>query len=76
MYQMLTSDAVTVSVASAVYYRVCNATVSVANIANAHDSTRLMAQTTLYLWLMGLFESLFPLQHPLVEPNEGKRWAL
>lgn len=29
------------------YYRVCNATISVANVANAHHSTRLLAQTTL-----------------------------
>jgi erythrocyte band 7 integral membrane protein len=44
---MLTRDAVTVSVASTIYYRVSNATVSVANVENAHASTRLMAQTTL-----------------------------
>merc|ERR1712029_807293 len=30
-----------------VYYRVSNATVSVANVENAHHSTRLLAQTTL-----------------------------
>lgn len=30
-----------------VYYRICNATVSVANVENAHHSTRLLAQTTL-----------------------------
>ena len=29
------------------YYRVSNATVSVANVENAHHSTRLLAQTTL-----------------------------
>lgn len=35
------------SVDAVVYYRVCNATVSVANVENAHHSTRLLAQTTL-----------------------------
>lgn len=44
---MLTKDSVTVSVDAVVYYRVCNATISVANVANAHHSTRLLAQTTL-----------------------------
>jgi len=38
---------VTVSVDAVVYYRVSNATVSVANVENAHHSTRLLAQTTL-----------------------------
>lgn len=37
----------TVSVDAVVYYRICNATVSVANVENAHHSTRLLAQTTL-----------------------------
>ena len=41
------SFAVTVSVDAVVYYRVSNATVSVANVENAHHSTRLLAQTTL-----------------------------
>jgi len=36
-----------VSVDAVVYYRVSNATVSVANVENAHHSTRLLAQTTL-----------------------------
>ena len=30
-----------------VYYRVSNATISVANVENAHHSTRLLSQTTL-----------------------------
>lgn len=30
-----------------VYYRVHNATISIANVENAHHSTRLLAQTTL-----------------------------
>jgi len=30
-----------------VYYRVSNATISVANVENAHHSTQLLAQTTL-----------------------------
>ena len=37
----------TVSVDAVVYYRVSNATVSVANVENAHHSTQLLAQTTL-----------------------------
>lgn len=45
--KVLTKDSVTVSVDAVVYYRVCNATISVANVANAHQSTRLLAQTTL-----------------------------
>ena len=45
--QVLTKDSVTVSVDAVVYYRVSNATVSVANVENAHHSTRLLAQTTL-----------------------------
>ena len=47
MFQVLTKDSVTVSVDAVVYYRVSNATVSVANVENAHHSTRLLAQTTL-----------------------------
>merc|ERR1712111_71829 len=43
----LTKDSVTVSVDAVVYYRVSNATISVANVENAHHSTRLLAQTTL-----------------------------
>jgi erythrocyte band 7 integral membrane protein len=45
--QILTKDSVTTSVDAVVYYRVSNATVSVANVENAHHSTRLLAQTTL-----------------------------
>ena len=45
--QVLTKDSVTVSVDAVVYYRVSNATVSVANVENAHHSTSLLAQTTL-----------------------------
>ena len=44
---MLTRDSVTVSVDAVVYYRVSNATISVANVENSHHSTRLLAQTTL-----------------------------
>lgn len=43
----MTKDSVTVSVDAVVYYRVSNATVSIANVENAHHSTRLLAQTTL-----------------------------
>ena len=42
--QVLTKDSVTVSVDAVVYYRVSNATVSVANVENAHHSTRLVAE--------------------------------
>lgn len=45
--QVLTKDSVTVSVDAVVYYRVHNATISIANVENAHHSTRLLAQTTL-----------------------------
>ena len=45
--EVLTKDSVTVSVDAVVYYRIQNATVSVANVENAHHSTRLLAQTTL-----------------------------
>jgi len=45
--EVLTKDSVTVSVDAVVYYKVSNATVSVANVENAHHSTRLLAQTTL-----------------------------
>ena len=44
---MLSKDSVTVSVDAVVYYRVCNPTVSVTNVTNAHHSTRLLAQTSL-----------------------------
>ena len=37
---MLTKDSVTVSVDAVVYYRVSNATISVANVEDAHSSTR------------------------------------
>lgn len=47
LLQVLTKDSVTVSVDAVVYYRVSNATVSIANVENAHQSTRLLAQTTL-----------------------------
>ena len=45
--QVLTKDSVTVSVDAVVYYRVSGAIISVANVENAHHSTRLLAQTTL-----------------------------
>ncbi|KOB66992.1 Uncharacterized protein OBRU01_20441 [Operophtera brumata] len=46
-YDVLTKDSVTVSVDAVVYYRVHNATISIANVENAHHSTKLLAQTTL-----------------------------
>ncbi|VDK81955.1 unnamed protein product [Onchocerca ochengi] len=45
--EILTKDSVTVNVDAVVYYRICNATISVANVENVHHSTRLLAQTTL-----------------------------
>lgn len=45
--EVLTKDSVTVSVDAVVYYHVQNAVISVANVENAHHSTRLLAQTTL-----------------------------
>ncbi|KAL3098061.1 hypothetical protein niasHT_027606 [Heterodera trifolii] len=45
--EILTRDSVTVSVDAVVYYRILNATISVANVENAHHSTRLLAQTTM-----------------------------
>ena len=45
--QILTKDSVTVSVDAVVFYRVSNATISVANVEDSHHSTRLLAQTTL-----------------------------
>uniref|UniRef100_A0AAF5PMU2 Band 7 domain-containing protein n=1 Tax=Wuchereria bancrofti TaxID=6293 RepID=A0AAF5PMU2_WUCBA len=45
--EILTKDSVTVSVDAVIYYRICNATISVANVENVHHSTRLLAQTTL-----------------------------
>lgn len=45
--EVLTRDSVTVAVDAVVYYRVFNATVSVANVEHAQESTRLLAQTSL-----------------------------
>ncbi|KAI1294152.1 Band 7 protein [Halotydeus destructor] len=45
--EVLTKDSVTVSVDAVIFYRVMNATVSVANVYDAHHSTRLLAQTVL-----------------------------
>lgn len=45
--EILSKDSVTVNVDAVVYYRVFNAIVSVVNVMNAHQSTRLLAQTTL-----------------------------
>ncbi len=46
-FQILTKDSVTISVDAVIYYKVSDAMVSVANVENAHHSTRLLAQTTL-----------------------------
>ncbi|CAF0806697.1 unnamed protein product, partial [Didymodactylos carnosus] len=45
--EILTRDSVTVAVDAVVYYRVFNPTISVANVENAQESTRLLAQTSL-----------------------------
>ena len=45
--QVLTKDSVTVTVDAVVYFRIYNATISVANVCDAQASTRLLAQTTL-----------------------------
>ncbi|KAJ0022261.1 hypothetical protein NQD34_009751, partial [Periophthalmus magnuspinnatus] len=45
--QILTKDSVTVSVDGVVYFRIHCPISSVANVSNAHSSTRLLAQTTL-----------------------------
>ena len=48
--QVLTKDSVTVSVDAVVYYRVSNATISVANVEDAHSSTRYTFNTySMYL---------------------------
>lgn len=45
--EILTKDSVTVAVDAVVYYRVFNAVDMVQNVENAHEATRLLAQTTL-----------------------------
>jgi len=45
--EVLTKDSVTVSVDAVVYFRISDATTSVANVENANYSTKLLAQTTL-----------------------------
>lgn len=47
MFQILTKDAVTVSVDAVVFFRICDAIASVTNIENVRHSTQLLAQTTL-----------------------------
>ena len=47
VYQILTSDSVTVAVDAVVYYRISNPRISVVNVENAARSTQLLAQTTL-----------------------------
>ncbi|KAL3093610.1 hypothetical protein niasHT_021676 [Heterodera trifolii] len=45
--EILSKDSVTVEVDAVVYFRVCNATISIVNIENSTGSTKLLAQTTL-----------------------------
>ena len=47
--KVLTKDGVTVAVGVVVYFRICNATMSIiTNVENGNRSTRLLAQTTLH----------------------------
>ena len=46
--EILTKDSVTTSVDAVVYYRVSNATISVANVENAHHSTRFASYSIHY----------------------------
>jgi len=45
--EILSRDSVTIAVDAVVYYRVQDATMSIANVENADGATRLLAQTTL-----------------------------
>ncbi|KAI6226438.1 Protein CBR-MEC-2 [Aphelenchoides fujianensis] len=45
--EILSADSVTVSVDAVVYFRISNATISVTNIEDSSQSTKLLAQTTL-----------------------------
>lgn len=45
--EVLTKDSVTVAVDAVVYYRVFNPVISIANVENSQESTRLLAQTSL-----------------------------
>ncbi|XP_011661392.1 band 7 protein AGAP004871-like [Strongylocentrotus purpuratus] len=45
--EILTKDSLTISVDAVVFFRVQNATISIANVEDANKSTRLLAQTTL-----------------------------
>jgi len=45
--EILTKDSVTIAVDAVVYYRVQDATMSIANVENSDGATRLLAQTTL-----------------------------
>ena len=45
--QILTKDSVTVAVDAVVYYRIRDPMMSVCNVEQAHNSTKLLAQTTL-----------------------------
>merc|ERR1712135_150265 len=45
--EILTKDSVTVAVDAVVYYKVANPTMSVTNVENANQSTKLLAATTL-----------------------------
>ncbi len=47
MFQILSKDSVTVQVDAVVYFRVCNPILSITNVEDVHEATRLLAQTTL-----------------------------
>lgn len=44
--EVLSKDSVTVEVDAVVYFRICNATISIVNIENSTGSTKLLAQTS------------------------------
>ena len=60
---MLTKDSVTVSVDAVVYYRVSNATISVANVEDAHSSTRYIWRQYLKQMMKQIFEDFWLKQH-------------
>ena len=67
--QVLSKDSVTVSVDAVIYYRIHNPMISVNNVANVDESTKLLAQTTLrnVLGMKNLSEILSDREHISVE---------
>ena len=73
---MLTKDSVTVAVDAVIYYRVNNPTMSVNNVENVDESTKLLAQTTLrnILGMKSLSEILSDREH--ISTNMRVRLAI